>query len=500
MTVKQPIQKESGKRCFGLRIENNLLQLAIATPLRDGRYRLEIDVIECESAKGWLNTAGTSMVAAAMKTLVERHDIKREQVAVSLDGDFCVTRVATGTADEIQRELSMLAVRVPRYLQLGPGEKVTGYSQTKLAPGVEYAVTGVVNRNLIQVVYDALRGADLNVTWVEPSLVSVARLIGQTKDVGDQPVMIADGTGNQWDVGIACSGRLLLDYRPAAAKNEAAFRDALDGHITRLKRFCSRHRGVSTGELSRLMICGSGEKTERALNALGDSLGVSPEILKVPELSDVYEISHEIRNSSWVPAIASVLPLLIDVQSSDVPDLLSKVRRERDLPLTTRIVQTLWPAIAACFILCILYGLVSNQRKMLARTINDRAEMQSRIDTSNVKFGEVAGKRELLNHLSRIETLTYQPNFDELLKRITQSLPDTAKLNEFRVESDGRVLLDGTVMEESLVYEVVNNFRHLPGISEVALTGTAPDESSQGARFAVRLMALAPTVEEPVSE
>ena len=142
---------------------------------------------------------------------------------------------------------------MPRYLQLGPGEKVTGCARTKIAPTVDYAVTGVVNRSLIQLVYDALRDSDIDAIWVEPSLVSIARLVGEAKIGGDQPVMIVDGTGNQWDVGIACSGRLLLDYRSTSATTEEAFRNALDGHISRLKRFCHRRRDIVTGKLSQLL-------------------------------------------------------------------------------------------------------------------------------------------------------------------------------------------------------------------------------------------------------
>ncbi len=56
-----------------------------------------------------------------------------------------------------------------------------------------------------------------------------------------------------------------------------------------------------------------------------------------------------------------------------------------------------------------------------------------------------------------------------MLGRITQSLPDSSRLNEYRVESDGHVLLDGTVLDESIVYELVNSLRRLPGVTQVAL-------------------------------
>ncbi len=153
-------------RCFGLRIENHLMQLAVATRMSDGHYQLEVDQIECSESIGWLTPAGTSLFTDALETLIDRHQMSDNRVAVSLDGHFCVTRVAMGTGQEVDNELQMQAARVPRYLQLGPGEKVTGCSRQRLADNTEYAITGVVNRSMIQLLYDALREVDINVTWV----------------------------------------------------------------------------------------------------------------------------------------------------------------------------------------------------------------------------------------------------------------------------------------------------------------------------------------------
>ena len=113
--------------------------------------------------------------------------------------------------------------------------------------------------------YDAIRSCDVEINWVEPSLVSLARLVGRSGIAGDRPVLFADGTGQQWDVGIACVGRLLLDYRPASATTEKSFRDALKAHLSRLRRFCERHRGIASGSLDQLLLCGGGEKLDRAM-------------------------------------------------------------------------------------------------------------------------------------------------------------------------------------------------------------------------------------------
>jgi hypothetical protein len=489
-SAKNSANQESNQRCFGLRIESELLQLAVAIPLPDNRYRLEIDSISCEAPGGWLTVANSEHLTEALAFLAERHEIRRERIAVSLDGDFCVTRVAMGTTEVVDKEQSLLAVRVPRYLQLGPGEKVTGSARKNIAPAVDYAVTGVVNRSIIQLLYEALRSNDLNVTWVEPSLVSVARLLGRARVGGDRPVLIADGMGNQWDVGIACSGRLLLDYRPASATTIESLRDALKGHISRLKRFCQRHRGIASGELRQLFICGDESKTSGAENLLGDSIDIETKALKVPILDDLYDIDAEFRDANSVPSVATVLPLLIGTLESDVPDLLDEVRRAADLPLVSRMLRSGWPVLAATLVLAISFGLVSGQRIRLAGTAAGRAVIESQIKANEVRFSELSLKRDRLSHLVNIRNQSQESDWQQIFEQVTQSLPDSAKLNSFRVENDGHLLLNGTVTDETLVFELVNDFRRLPGISQVALRGTAPDEAIHGTRFTIRLTTL----------
>ncbi|QDT07114.1 hypothetical protein K227x_55390 [Rubripirellula lacrimiformis] len=490
----------AARQCFGLRIESHQMQVAIATPTQDERFHIQIDNLECDAPDGWLSAAGYPLLVEALEGLVERHNMRRMPIAVSLDGDFCVTRVTIGTAAEVDHELSRQATRIPRYLQLGPGEKVTGGARRKIDSTTDYAVTGVVNRSLIQLVYDAFRSADIEVMWVEPSLVGVARLVGQAGLWGDQPIMIADGTGKQWDVGIASAGRLLLDYRPANATSEEGLREALDGHISRLKRFCHRHlRGIS-GDVEELLICGDGDKPSRAIEALRNVRGLSASILSVPELPHLYTIAEQDRAPHCVPAVATVFPLLIDVTADEVPDLLVQVRRAPDLSWPQQMVKLLWPVAAATLLVAGSYAMVSKERNRHANTSQSRESLESEIVASNVKFSRLARKREQLNHFRTIARQTQEPNWAMMLRNITHCLPDSAKLNEFRVESDGHVLMSGVVMDESVVYELVNTLRRLPLVTQVALNGTTPEHDSQATRFSIRLATVRSATPETMGD
>ena len=262
--------------------------------------------------------------------------------------------------------------------------------------------------------------------------------------------------------------------------------EALDGHISRLKRFCHRHRGIANGQLSKLLICGNGEKPHRAVELVGDSLGLVPEVLRVPELPHLCEIDTQNRKSDSVPAVATVLPLLTGVEESDVPDLLDEVRRAPELPLTTRLLQIGWPISAMVVALCIAYSLVKNERIASEATLVGRVEIESKIEATEVRFTELGEQREWLTYLQQIESQSDEADWNRLFQWVTQSLPDTCRLNEYRVDADGNLLLDGTVLDESIVYEFIQMLRDLPEVAEVALKGMTP-EDSLGSRFVIRL-------------
>lgn len=474
-------------RRFGLRIENHLLQVAIATIGESGEFELEFDSVQCQSPAGWLRVENQPELQDALARLVEKHNMRRQYVAASLDGDFCVTRITTGTPSDVDNALETLGDRIPRYLQLGPGEKVTGSCRTRLESSVDYAMTGVANRTVIELLYDTFRKCELDLQWLEPSLVSLARLIGHSGVAGDEPVLIADGTGQQWDVGIAHDGRLLLDYRPAAASTEAGFRNALVGHMSRLRRFCQRHRRLTSAELNRLLICGAGEKPVSAQKVFGTSDDLSAEIIQIPSIPGLYRISDQDRRHDHAAVVATVLPLLIELPEESVPDLLDHVRRAPDLSPAARVFRLFWPGIAASLGLAILFGMVTHQRSESKSVIENRESIQREMRITQVRMTELSRKRSLVDQLTSIETSLAEPDWEQLFQWVTQSLVDEARLNSFRVEADGEILLDGFVTEETLVYDIVGTLRKLPGIGQVALKRTNPEGESLGVRFLIGL-------------
>ena len=408
----------------------------------------------------------------------------RGRVAISLDGDLCVSRVTLGTADHVDSELAKLEDRIPRYLQLGPGEKVTGRFRERLEGQTDYAITTVGNRSTVETIYNLLRKHEVEVEWAESSLVSVARLIGKENDGNANPVLLADGTGLRWDVGIVHAGRLILDYRPAAATTAEAFRSALDGHIPRLRRFCQRHLGIAGDELKQMLVCGTPERTSLAVETFASSNAIDPVEMRIRRNDELYEIDSIHCGPHCVPAVAAVLPLMLNVDLATIPDLLSDVRRAPELPLIGKILQTSWPAIAAVMLLCFGYFAVCGQRSEVA-SLRKTNKTEAQVVATQTRIAKLARQRDLLNQFELIQNRCLEADWTLQLDRITQSLPDTAKLNEFRVEKGSSIRIDGTVIDEMTIYEVLEQLRHLPGVSQVALQSTNPEPHSSATRFVI---------------
>ncbi|QDS91320.1 hypothetical protein FF011L_00490 [Roseimaritima multifibrata] len=479
--------KTQSKRVFGLRIAENVLQLSVATQGSDGVYELEIDQVFNRGEAGWFQEEGAQQLREGLVELASKWEMRHQSVAVSLDGHFCVTRVAMGPSDRVDEETRSLNGRIQRYLSLGPGEKITGYARETLNPEVDYSVTAVGNRVLIQEIYQALRYADMSVTWVEPSLVSLARLVERGGMGDQQPILLADCSGDQWDIGIAYQGRLLLDYRPVAARSVEGLRNVLLGHVSRLRRFCDRHREVAAGNLEQLLVCGAPQMVSEAIATFRGQDELEVSVMQIPELPSLYRLNTQQTQDNKIAAVAAVLPLIDDAAEPLIADLLSQVRRDSDLSISAMVLRLLAPILVAAAILLPMWALVAKKRNALQDMNTMTQNVESQLDEAQVRMGQLMQNRALTNHLKQIDWMTQETPWHVLLNQITRCLPDSAKINELRWLSGNEILIDGALHDETMVFDIIGYLRRLPLIEEVALQSTSGDGSDGQIRFEIKI-------------
>ncbi|WP_037252441.1 hypothetical protein [Rhodopirellula europaea] len=493
-------------RGVALRIEDDRLLLAIAhksadaVQLNEPADEMIVDQVRCSDPNGWINSGRWTEMVEALITLKQRHQIGDAPVAVSLSGDFCVTRISVGTVEDVDRDLSALAGRIPRYLQLGPGGKVTGHTRETIGPGMEHALTAVGNRVRLQNLYEVFRMCDIEIAWVEPSLVSLSRLIGWLGLDRHAPVLIADSFGQSWEVGISFEGRLLLDYRPAAARDGSEFADVIDHHLERLQRFCQRHRGMSDHQLDQLFVGGGHDKVMPVVKRFANDSKLSVSAITLESASwkiDRYKATAveggdemfcevPIPESDTVAIAAAVLPL---ISNPDLPkpDLLQEIRRDRGKSFVRRMVGTFWPAAAAVLLLSLGFTMVASERSRAERQRQQRDFVETQMRQTQVRMTGVQQMREFVTHLQTIESKTFAPHVNQIVTQMAQCLPAQTRLRSMVLDSEHQIHLEGWTAQENDIYDVISYVRRVPEINQVALLGTNASADDDGLVFQIRL-------------
>lgn len=516
---------------LGLRLENHSVALVVARQTilgggsvgpgvgpstEAGKYELTFDRVTSNKSTPLLTGGDPEPLADALEKLCERHPLRRHPLAVSLDGDFCVTRVTIASPEKMPRSINLLNERVNHYLQLGPGRKVTGATHLALDERTHYCATAVVADRVIETLYEAFRLARLNIAWVEPSLVSLARLVGRDRQFDGQAVMIADGTGDRWDIGIVVDGRLWLDYRPAGSETSEGVHRALDGHLERLQRFCRRHRKINSDLMSQVLVCGTGQKAAQAAKLLDTLDGLSARVFQIDCLdnllvSDSSELvcpvnrirvvgerqsqrepeedqvkvlqSNQLIAPEMVPMVAALLPTLIGTQAHQVPDVLENVRREPPRSTARVIFDCIAPVLAASALVMASLWYQHSVRGNLRMVETEIETLQSRKKVNRVRNEQLMGRTTEIANIQRIASLAHIDQPMDLLDDVTRCLPNNTRLLSWSMDGNRKVRVSVETQEEANLYETIETLQKISRVDEINLVSTEPTPDLRGGLF-----------------
>lgn len=546
-TVPIQTSRKSSRRSddwpkLGLRLENHCVGLVVARQAAAGNshgFELTFDRVTSDKSSPLLTGGDPRPLARALETLCDRHPLRRHPLAVSLDGDFCVTRVTVASPEDMPRSVNSLNERVNHYLQLGPGRKVTGAAQTALDEKTHYCATAVVAVGLIETLYEAFRIARLDLKWVEPSLISLARLVGRDHRFDGQTVMIADGTGERWDIGIVGDGRLWLDYRPTGAGTNQGIYRALDGHLTRLQRFCARHRRTNSDLISEMLVCGSGERAAETAKLLDRLPGLTTRVFEIESLDGLL---HDLRNDAAVmppstsaflndapespltqtspatdrsiqpdeglrrqadgtevlrsdqsiaaekvPLVAALLPAMMGVQRDQVPDVLEKIRRAPPRSTARLVFDCAAPILAAAVLVFMSLWhqqTVDNQLQDIAHQIET---LEGQKEVRQVRNEQLMGRTREISNIERLASLAHIDRPIELIEKVTGCLPDNTRLLSWSMMGNHQIQMSAETQEESNLYETIETLQKIPRVKEINLVSTEPTEDLRGGLFVLTL-------------
>ena len=485
-------------RHAAIEVRPQRLHLAVLEqPSEGAEWQARFRTLEwCQSSDGLDTELGRRELAAALARLAAEEKLGGQEVNIALSRDYCVTRVITGTAEQVRRELGQLEERVPLYVGLGYGEKVTAQSLMSIDARHQHALVSVANGQTLQAVLDAATAAKLRVALVEPSQIALVRALSHGQHDAQAPAILVNLSQTGVELAISMAGRLLLDYRPAQLGGAAAVAGMIAGQLQRLQKFFDRHYKLRFGRIRCVYLCGE-------LSAVAEAL---PGFARYPQLEATVLVPGMV-DPAWGPLEANAQSLHLGADACASlgtcllalkPDarratcnLIEPLIAARLRSLGPIIARTLWPAAAAAVLALGAFGAALIEDRRAASVQSQIAGMEPLRLQVDALGTQLAATHSKIKHVQELAARTAGRAPAELLTTIGQCLPPEVWLERVEVTGAGQVRLSGSGYGEEGIYEFVRWLGQAPGIQQVEVEGVSGGKSATGrvSKFEIKLAA-----------
>ena len=478
------MHNRTGRRNAVLELSREYLTLSVLHAVGD-QYRLH------SRRTAWSQDPSNTVVeidrvtvAAKLREMIGDEKLAGTPVQLVLSGDFCVTRTVAGSREQVDRELRDLRERCGLYISLGQGPKAFSESVRIIDARRAQGSMTVTNRESLTAITNGIRESGLKVRSIEHSLVALSRAVGQTGRDAQLPVIIVELNQRGIDLGISFQGRLLLDYRPGGLSRMPGEQRQLASiilkHLGRIRRYCHRYFQYSGGKLEQIVLCGEGGEVDVLRQHFDAETDMQAVILHPREVCPAWVFNgDEADDGCLLPSLGALLNIE-STSRDDSPNLLTPLLLSQREALGPALRRYGWP-IAVVIVLTMLgylAGFYENwQSAHLAATVSQARADAGLLASRQVELTSVNDK---MRHLTKLGQSLGAPAWDEFLADVSGCLPRGAWLESLKIDRNGTVYLFGPSFKEEHIYELVEQLKQVPHLSEVVLEGTRPTRLDSG--------------------
>lgn len=423
---------------------------------------------------------GVEELTAAFRALVSDERLAGSRVRIALGGEFCVTRVITGPTEDVRREFAELEERSLRYLTLGAGRKTLAGDTQQLDARHQHALLAVANERTLDLLMQIAESLSLHIESIEPSLLALSRAQAHLRDACQDPSLLIQLDEDVAELGVSHAGRLLLDYRPGGHTNADNVADVVALHLSRLQRYLQRYHSYLHAPLKNVYLAGDANAVSRAARRFDAIGGFEIQILEPGDLDMPWQHVDAVPETDLAAALGSAMVLYSDTAKRQGPNLIESALAQKRPPLRPILLRSVMPIAA---VLVVAAGLGLLRLNQLRRTAGLRTELDAlapacaRATELRLKLTSADAKLRQLNALA--EKLP-KANWQDVLTRISQSMPEGVWLDRLSVQDGRDAALSGASYTDNGVYDFVDYLKQVPGVADIALEGTGAGQSPTG--------------------
>lgn len=478
--AKRKQNKVDNRPVLALQIGHTKIR-AVLYQLREGRP------VACESHEekwqdGSVDIAtedGMQGLKKALRTILASVPRTVDDVYVALSGEFCVTRVVSDTNDNVAHEVREIESRSRLYLSLGHGPKVVAGSIVQQDPRHQHATVSVVHRQTIEAILDVTKSVGLSVKAVEPTVISLCRLMGAMGLDREAPSLLVCPGQSGVEIAVSFQGQLYLDYRPAGISQQEEIAEILVQHLERLQRYCRRHARVLQNSIASVYLTGELSRAEAIRQQLGDRLRMPVQILEtVASENELTALLQSVPISHY-PAAGMGL-LAIREYATPGPNLMERLKSDQEEHLLTRAAKVFGPIAAAILCAAVVWGYLFEQRWHLRQLEMQAAELEPIHRESLLLRSAMIRGRETLNVHEQIGRQLRQPEIAKWVHALGDKVPQNTWLTSIALDQEGDLTVEGNATAEASIYSYAEEIGHLPFVNRSTVDGAIPSSTKTG--------------------
>jgi hypothetical protein len=439
---------------------------------RSIRWRKDATSLHTEQGVHELNDAFRSLVAD------ER--LSGARVRIALGGEYCVTRVITGPTEDVRREFAELEERSLRYLTLGPGPKALAGSTQQLDARHQHALLAVANQRTLDHLMQIADAAGLQIESIEPSLIALSRAQSKLRDACKEAAIIIQLDEDVAELGICHNGRMLLDYRPGGRTNADNVAGLVAQHLSRLQRYIERYHSYLDAPLRHVYLAGDANAVARARLTFEELPNFEVHVLEPADIDMPWSHATETPGTDLAAALGTAMAMYSESTEKQGPNLIESALAQLREPMRPILIRSFAPIAAVLLIAATLLVLQLKQWReatVIHAELEELAPVCARATELRLKLGAAENK---LAQLQALEQKLPQPDWQQILNNISQSMPDDVWLDRLAVHDGTSASLAGASYSDGGVYDFVGYLKQAPGVAEIALEGTGVGQSATG--------------------
>lgn len=476
-------RRQADDRCAIFEVCRSMLHLALVVRKNgaEGGDRVVTRSVRWRNEASSLHTDhGREELTQAFRALVNEERIGGSRVRIALGGEFCVTRVITGPTDEVRREFAELEERSLRYLTLGPGPKALAGSTHQLDARHQHALLAVANQLTLDQLMQIADSVGLHLESIEPSLIALSRAQAQLKEACKDACIIIQLDEDAAELGVCHSGRLLLDYRPGGHTNAENVAGVVSQHLSRLQRYIERYHSYLDAPLRHVYLTGDADGVTLARKKFAAMPNFIVHVLEPADIDMPWNHAAKAPGTELSATLGTAMDFYKESSDNRGPNLIETALAQLREPIRPILIRSFAPIAA---VLLVAAGLFSYHIVEWRKTTALQAEMEelapvcARATELRLKLGAAENK---LAKLQALDKQLPQPDWQNILNHISQSMPDDVWLDRLSFRDGESASLTGASYTDGGVYDFVGYLKQAPDVAEIALEGTGVGQSTTG--------------------